>query len=171
MADAALRDRLAARSVGAPYTLFLALGAALTVIGLGLFALTATGPDADRAWHLFHVNWLFFTSLGAGGVVVSAVYKTAHAKWHGVIIRFAEACSAFLPISFLGFLVIFSAGYRHIFGHLQDQLPTLSAGKQLWLSRTFMFWRLFVALGALYAIGLQLCGTTSWPTSSPPRAR
>lgn len=156
MADAtALHDRLVQRSVGASYTLFLGLGAALTLVGLVLFALSASGPDADRAWHLFHVNWLFFTSLSAGGVVVSAAYKTAHAKWHGVIIRFAEASGAFLPVSFLGFLVIFSVGYPHIFGHLQGQLDSLSAGKHMWMSRPWMFWRLFITLGALYTIGLQ----------------
>ncbi|MFI5234983.1 MAG: hypothetical protein ACHQXA_04675, partial [Gemmatimonadales bacterium] len=155
MADAALRDRLVTRSVAAPYALFLGLGGILTVAGLALFAMNATGPNADRAWQLFHVNWIFFTSIGAGGVVVSAVYKTAHAKWDGVIIRFAEACAAFLPVSFLGFLVIFAFGYPHIFGRMQDQLPTLSHGKQLWLSKTWMFWRLFLALGILYAIGLR----------------
>ena len=46
MADAALRDRLVTRSVAAPYALFLGLGAVLTVVGLVLFALNATGPNA-----------------------------------------------------------------------------------------------------------------------------
>lgn len=156
MADATpLRERLVQRSVSAPYTLFVTLGALATVVGLALFALSASGPEADRAWQLFHVNWLFFTSLAAGGVVVSAGYKTAHAKWHGVVIRFAEACGAFLPISFLGFILIFTVGYPHIFGHMQEQLPTLSHGKQMWLSRPWMFWRTFVVLGALYTIGLR----------------
>ncbi len=147
-----LRAELGARSVERHFGPFLLVGGALAVIGVVLFLLTLTGDAATRGWQLFHVNWLFFTSVSAGSVALLAVYRTANAKWAGVIIRFSTACAAFLPVSFLGFLAIFGPGYHHIF----PEMHGLFHAKEVWLSRPWMFWRLFIGLGALYGLAFLL---------------
>jgi hypothetical protein len=152
MSPTSLRERVETQAVAPRYGVFLGLGGVLTLVGLLLFILTATGPQADRAWHLFHVNWLFFTGLAGGSVAFAAVQKVTKGHWSGLIIRFAEACSAFLPVSFLGFLVIFSVGYPHIYPAMEG----LPHGKALWLSHGWMFWRIFLSLGLLYWLGFRL---------------
>lgn len=153
MGSTLLRERLAARSVAARYGLFLGLGIVLALAGLVLFIQTLRGEHADRAWHLFHVNWVYFTGLTGGSFAFVAVQKVSRAKWSGVIIRFAEA-AAFLswPMSVLGFLIIFTVGYQHIF----PEMHGLGHGKEIWLSHGFMFGRLAVGLGLLYWLGVQL---------------
>ncbi|HMV31479.1 MAG TPA: hypothetical protein PKA50_05100, partial [Gemmatimonadales bacterium] len=105
MASSTVRDQLVARSVSARYNLFVGLGSALALVGAALFILYARGDQADRAWHLFHVNWVYFTGLTGGSFAFVAVQKVTKAKWSGVIIRFAEAAPFFFwPVSVVGFL-------------------------------------------------------------------
>jgi Ni/Fe-hydrogenase subunit HybB-like protein len=97
-----LRERLIQRAVAARYDVFLGVGAGLAILGLILFVQSLAGGAADRAWQLFHVNWIYFTGLAAGSVAFAAVQKITNAKWSGLIIRFAEAGVAFLPVSLIG---------------------------------------------------------------------
>ena len=160
MSDASLRARIATRALAGQYLPFLVVGAACAVVGLGIFFTTAfSGPSADRAWQLFQVNWLYFTSLSAGSLALTAAHKITKAKWSGVILRFAEAAGAFMPVSLVGLVLIFTAGYDHIYGPMQAQLPAVSAGKALWLSKPWMFTRLFVSLALLTWLGFRLVWT------------
>lgn len=157
------RQRLLSASVSGRYDLFLGLGGGLALLGVILFVVAAGGDGHDRAWQLFHVNWIYFTGLAGGSVAIAAIHKAVHAKWSGVVIRFAEAAVAFLPISFLGLIAIFTVGYEPIYGHMQSQMAALSPGKQWWLSHPVMFTRLAVALGALYFLGWKLIRTDMVP--------
>jgi hypothetical protein len=153
MGRTVVRERLVLRATVARYNLFVGLGAALTIIGGILFLLSLRGEEADRAWHLFHVNWVFFTGLTSGSIAFVAVQKITKAKWSGLMIRFAEAAPFyFMPLSIIGFLLIFTVGYHHIFPDMEG----LSAGKALWLSHGFMFGRLLVGLLVLYYLGFRL---------------
>jgi hypothetical protein len=152
MTEATLRERLLSQPVGGRFRLFLVLGGILTLVGLVLFVPVLMGDNAQRAWHVFLVNWLFFTSLASGSMAIAAVHKITNAKWSGVILRFAEANVAFLPLSFIGFLLIMGPGYHHIFPDYHG----LGHSKELWLSRTWMFWRLFIGLGALNTLAILL---------------
>ncbi|HEY8105567.1 MAG TPA: hypothetical protein VIE46_05625 [Gemmatimonadales bacterium] len=149
-------QRLISRSVSGRYDAFLGLGAGLAILGLVLFLRALGGRDADRAWHLFHVNWVYFTGLAGGSVAVAAVHKVVNARWSGLMIRFAEASVAFLPISLIGLLLIFTVGYPHIYANMAGQLHTLQHGKAVWLSHDVMFARLGVLLVALYTVGWRL---------------
>jgi hypothetical protein len=153
MGTTLVREKLAARSITAKYSLFLGLGTVLAVVGAALFLVVARGEHADRAWHLFLVNWVFFTGLTGGSFAFVAVQKVTRAKWSGVIIRFAEAAPfCFFPVSLVGFLLIFTIGYPHIF----PEMHGLGHGKEVWLSHGFMFGRLLVGLTVLYGLGFQL---------------
>lgn len=151
-----MRARIAARAVAGQWTLFLVGGAVLAVVGLGIFFANAFGQNADRAWHLLYINWIFFTSLSGGSLALMAAHKVAKAKWSGVILRFAQAAGAFMPLSIVGLIVFFTVGYDHIYGPMQAQLATLSWGKALWLSRPWMFTRLLLALGLLTWLGFRM---------------
>ena len=156
MAEASPRDGLIRHALSGTYRGFVRVGTLSTLIGLVLFVLALSGKNADRAWQAFHWNWLFFTGLAGGSLAVVAVHKVANAKWSGVIIRFAAAAVAFLPISFLGLILIFTLGYDAIYGHMQEQLHGMAHGKELWLSYGFMFGRLVVVLSILFGLGWAL---------------
>ena len=148
-----VRDKLAARSVTGRYAAFFGLGIALALIGLVLLGVSLSGANADRAWHLFHVNWVYFTGLTAGSFAFVAVQKITNAKWSGVIIRFSEAVPFFFfPVSLVGFLVIFTVGYSHIFPAMHG----LGHGKEIWLSHGVMFTRLAVGLSLMFYLGFRL---------------
>jgi len=153
-----LRERLAQRAVAGRFDLFIGVGAGLAIFGLILFvrSLLAGPASADRAWQLFHVNWIYFTGLSAGSVAFAAVQKITNAKWSGMIIRFAEACVAFLPISLLGLVIIYTVGYDSIYGPMEAALHDLQHSKAVWLSHDFMFARLGLGLLALTLIGWKL---------------
>jgi hypothetical protein len=153
-----LRERLAQRAVAGRYELFMGVGAGLAILGLILFvqSLLASPASADRAWQLFHVNWIYFTGLAAGSVAFAAVQKITNAKWSGMIIRFAEASVAFLPISLLGLILIFTVGYDSIYGPMQAALHDLQHAKAVWLSHDFMFARLGLGMVALVLVGWKL---------------
>ena len=151
-----IHRRLISRSVAGRYDGFLGLGAGLAILGLILFLRTLGGQDADRAWQLFHVNWVYFTGLAGGSLALAAVHKVVNARWSGLMIRFAEASVAFLPISLVGLVLIFTVGYPHIYGHMVGELHSLQHGKAIWLSHDVMFARLGVLLVALYTVGWRL---------------
>jgi hypothetical protein len=153
MAATSVREQLVARSVTARYNLFVGLGTALAVVGAVLFVIYARGAQSDRAWQLFHVNWLYFTGLTGGSFAFVAVQKITNAKWSGLIIRFAEAAPFFFfPVSLIGFLLIFTVGYPHIF----PEMHGLGHGKEVWLSHGVMFTRLAIGLSVLYYLGFSL---------------
>jgi hypothetical protein len=156
MSPGTIHARLVERALTGRYDLFLGAGGGLAVLGLILFVQSLAGEGAGRAWQLFHVNWLYFTGLAGGSVAFAAVQKITNAKWSGLVIRFAEASVAFLPVSLLGLVLIFTLGYAPIYGPMEHALPELQHGKAVWLSHEFMFIRLAVGLAALYLVGWKL---------------
>jgi hypothetical protein len=153
-----MHDRLAQRAVSGRYDLFLGVGTGLTILGLILFVQSSLAGEASaiRAWQLFHVNWIYFTGLAGGSVAFAAVQKVTNAKWSGLIIRFAEAAVAFLPVSLVGLVLIFTVGYEYVYGPMQVALHELSHSKATWLSHGFMFSRLALGLLALTVVGWKL---------------
>jgi hypothetical protein len=112
----------------------------LAVLGVLLFIVgAATGQD--RAWHAWHVNWLFFTVIASAGVVLAAVQRITTARWSRAVIRISEANVAFLPVAFVMLLVTI-VGKGHIFSWVHEPPP--QAEKALWLDPTF--WSIRTAL-------------------------
>jgi hypothetical protein len=151
-----LHQRLVQRSVAGRYDLFLGLGGGLAVLGLIFFLQSLAAGNGERAWQLFHVNWLYFSSLAFGSVAFVAVQKITNAKWSGMIIRFASASVAFLPVSLVGLLLIFTVGYAPVYGPMTAALHELQHGKAIWLSHPFMFARLAIGLTVLTVVGWKL---------------
>ena len=155
------------------YDLFLGVGGGLAVLGLILFVAAlggrrrATAPGSSS------------TSTGctspasrAAASRSSAVQKITNAKWSGLVIRFAEASVAFLPVSLLGLVLIFTRGVRRrSTAPWQQQLHALQHGKAVWLSHEFMFGRLFVGLAVLYWLGWTLIRADLVPDMFVARGR
>jgi hypothetical protein len=156
MSPSPIHRRLVERSLAGRYDVFLGAGGGLAFLGLILFVTALAGDKADRAWQLFHVNWLYFTGLATGSVAFAAVQKITNAKWSGLVIRFAEASAAFLPISFIGLLLTFTLGYESVYGPMEAALHELQHGKAVWLSHPVMFVRMGVGLAILFWVGWKL---------------
>ncbi|HEX3232728.1 MAG TPA: hypothetical protein VHR41_00930 [Gemmatimonadales bacterium] len=156
MSPTTLHERLVRSSLAGQYQAFLGLGGGCAILGAILFGGALLDGNRDRAWQLFHVNWLYFTGLSLGSVAFVAVQKVTNAKWSGMVIRFAEAAAAFLPISLLGLVLIFTAGYQSIYGPMNAALPELQHAKAVWLSHGFMFARLGIGLTILALVGWRL---------------
>jgi hypothetical protein len=170
MSPRTVHTRLVERALTGKYDLFLGLGGGMALLGLILFIQSLGGEEADRAWQLLHVNWLYFTGLAGGSVAFAAVQKITNAKWSGLVIRFAEASVAFLPVSLLGFLLIFTLGYEAVYGPMEHALHELPHGKALWLSHEFMMTRLAVGLIVLYVVGWKLVRADLVPDMYATRA-
>ena len=155
MSAPVMHDRLVARSVSGRFGTMLGIGAGLLVLGLILLIRAFSGEAAGsvRAWQLFHVNWLFFTGLAFGSVAFAAAQKITNAKWSGLVVRLAEGWIAFVPISIIGLILIFTLGYDAIYGHMHEELHGLPHSKAVWLSHGFMFGRLLVGLVVLGLVG------------------
>lgn len=154
--SAAVHDRLAEKSVSGDFGVFRLIGLVLLVAGVVLFGLALSGEGSHRAWHAFQVNWVYWTGLIAGSISITAVSKIANAKWNGVMIRLSQAVSGMIPVVFIGLILVLTVGYNDIYGHMQEELHGLSAGKATWLSRPWMSIRLTVSLLALFGVGIAL---------------
>ncbi len=126
-----------------PARTFTLFGAVLAGLGGAAFLWALSAGETARAWQSWHFNFMFWTALAQGMVVFAATQKLAKGHWSGVIIRLAEAGSAFLRVSlvlFIGLIV----GRGHIFSWLRDLRPDLGS----WLTvKTF-----FLRNGAIYAL-------------------
>ena len=170
MSPGTVHQRLVARALAGEYKLFLGLGAGLAILGLILFLGALWGGHAARAWQLFHVNWLYFTGLAGGSVAFAAVQKITNAKWSGLIIRFAEASVAFLPLSLVALVLIFTLGYDAVYGPMVHAAHGMDHSKEVWLSRPFMFARLGIGLTVLGWVGWKLIRADLIPDMFATRA-
>ncbi len=76
------------------------LASALLAVGAVSF-LILMGSNPDRAWQAYVSNWLFFTSIAQGAVILCAVTVITKARWNWSVRRVSLAIGAFLPFSFL----------------------------------------------------------------------
>jgi len=106
MADHALRTEVLARlERPLPFLVRPAL-VLLALAGSATFVLLLGGADPARAWRAYHVNWLFWTGLSQAGILFACTQVIVGARWSYPIRRMAEAAAAFLPVSFVLFLVL-----------------------------------------------------------------
>ncbi len=94
------------------------------MVFLGMFAVGLVGfvfallVDADRAWQSYVSNWLFFTNVAMGAMLLAVVTWITKAKWNWSVRRVSLAFVAFLPISFLMFLPMLGLGVDGVWQRL-----------------------------------------------------
>lgn len=129
----------------------------LAVLGMLVFVIgVATGQA--RAWHAWHVNWLFFTVIASAGVLMSAVQRITTARWSRSVIRANEAFVAFLPVAFVMLLLTVLVGKGQIFPWTHEA-PTIPE-KHLWLDPTFWTLRTIGVFGLLTALSIWFVWTS-----------
>jgi len=120
----------------------IAIGAATFIFGLN-------GRHPERVWQAYLINFLLWSAIAQGAVLFSVVMHMTNARWSGPLSGLSESFTAFFPLSFILFLLLF-IGRTHIFPWLQEDLH----GKEIWLNLPFLFWRDFFGLLILYLLGI-----------------
>ena len=81
------------------------------MVGVGLAGFVfALSSDPDRAWQSYVSNWLFFTNIAMGAMLLSAATWITKSKWNWSVRRVSLAFVAFLPFSFLMLLPMLGLG-------------------------------------------------------------
>jgi hypothetical protein len=122
--------------------------------------------DAPRAWRAYHFNWLYFTAIAQGAVILAVVVSIAKGMWSRPVRRIALAFSAFLPVAYISVLPILFIGAEHIFPWIEHPI----AGKDVWLNQPFMAARVLLGLGILFTISLVFAYTALRPDMDLMRA-
>ncbi|NIQ37547.1 MAG: hypothetical protein GTN81_03015 [Proteobacteria bacterium] len=123
----------------------------LVIAGGGAFLIGISGPQAQRAWQAYLVNYAFWSGLAFGAVVFVAILNLTKARWARPLKRFAEAPAAFLPVSFVLFWALYF-GREDIFPWIHEPVQ----GKEAWLNVGFLFARDGASLFLLTAVALIL---------------
>jgi hypothetical protein len=120
--------------------------------GLGLVGFVAGLIAApQRAWQVYLVNFLFFSGLATAGVIFGAAMQITKGHWGKPMHRIAQGFGAFLPASYLLFLILF-LGRARIFPWIES--PVNPDGHPLpaaWFSVGWLFARGAFFLLLLYA--------------------
>ena len=83
--------------------IFVAAGILMFIIGL------ASG-SAERTWEALLINVVFWGGMAQAGVMLSVIWQITDAKWGRPFKRLAEGFGAFLPVTFLMFILVFFGG-------------------------------------------------------------
>jgi hypothetical protein len=115
----------------------LALVLALGVLG---WVSTALWGDAQRAWGIFLVDFLFLMSLSAGLVVWPAVVVASRGRWMGSTQRTALSGVVLLPVCVCALVLLFTEA-RHWAPWWHQDLPN-----RFWLNMPFLVTRDVICL-------------------------
>ena len=110
---------------------------ALFGIGVVTFMYGMISGQSAHTWQTYLINFLLWSAIAQGAVLFSAVMHMTNARWSGPLSNLSEAFTAFFPISFVLFLILF-LGSNHIFPWLHEDLH----GKEVWLNVPFLFTRM-----------------------------
>jgi hypothetical protein len=124
----------------------------VAVLGVIIMAF-AFGADTARAWRAYHYNWLFFTSIAQGAVILAVVVTITRGVWSRPIRRLAMSFVAFLPFAWLLAIPILF-GAEHIFPWVADP-AAIQPGKDAYLNVPFMSLRILLLLGLLFYFDMR----------------
>ncbi len=121
---------------------------AMVVIGLISFVYGLNGQHPEKAWQAYLINFLLWSGIAQGAVLFSTVMHMTKARWSGPLSGLSESFTAFFPLSFILYLILF-LGKTHIFPWMHEDLH----GKEIWLNIPFLFTRDCIGLLILYILG------------------
>jgi hypothetical protein len=123
------------------------------VVGLSGFIFSLI-TDSDRAWQSYVSNWLFFTSVAMGAMLLTVATWITKSKWNWSVRRLSLSFVAFLPISFVMFIPMLGLGesfFPWIEGMSHD--PILQK-KSAYLNMPFLVTRNLLGLVILFGVSL-----------------
>ena len=129
------------------------LTGALFLVGLVSFAIRLT-QDPQAAWVAYTSNWLYFTSVSIGGVLVAVATWITKAKWNWSMRRVSQSFAAFLPIAFVLMLPMLTL--REVYFPWIEEMahdPILQK-KAAYLNIPFLISRNVVGVAILFGVAL-----------------
>ena len=131
----------------------------LMLLGLAGFV-AALFMDRSRAWHAYLTAYFFFASLAVGGLFFTAIQHATTAGWSVNIRRLSESMTAFLPVAFVGGLVMLF-GMNNLYEWMDkavvSQDPIL-LHKSGYLNLPFYIFRYLVYFGCWYYFARKIVG-------------
>ena len=123
------------------------------IVGLAGF-IFALGNDADRAWQSYVSNWLFFTNVAMGAMLLTVVTWMTKSRWNWSVRRVSLSFVAFLPFSFVMFLPMLGLG-ESFFPWIAEMAhdPVLQK-KAAYLNMPFLVTRNLVGVVVLFGASL-----------------
>jgi hypothetical protein len=119
-----------------------AICGALIAVGVVSF-LVGLGSDATTAWRAFHVNYLYFGAMSQAGLALSCALVIVGARWAGPIRHVAEGLAAWVPVTFVLFLLSYF-GRESIYSNWIHG----GTGKEHWLNVP----RFYIVDGAILGV-------------------
>ncbi len=123
-------------------------GALCLAAGLIAFAFGLGGDRPGRAWQALLVNFLLWSSIAQGGVLLAALACTVRARWAHPVSGLSQAFVGFFPLSLLCFFLL-ALGGKAVFPWVGEDLH----GKEIWLNLPFLLVRDGLGFLLLYGIG------------------
>ena len=126
-------------------------GAILTILvcaGIASFLILLAFKENARAWQIYLVNVLFWSAVAQGALLFSMIMHVTKARWSGALQNLSESFSAFFPVSFVLFVLLYFSK-PHLFPWLGQDLH----GKEVWLNVPFLMTRDLMGLFLLYGLG------------------
>ena len=126
---------------------------AFVVVGLVSFVMRWR-QDPQAAWISYITNWLYFTSVSMGGLLLAVATWITKAKWNWSIRRISQSFVAFLPFSFLLMLPMLSLGESYFpWIEMMADDPVVQ-NKAAYLNMPFLVTRNVLGLALLFGVAL-----------------
>ncbi len=122
----------------------------LVALGALSFVVALASGSASHAWAVFLVNVIFWSGLSAAGPAMAGIFELTDARWTVRLRRIATTTVAFMPVSFVLFLLLM-LGMRVLYPWVTTPVPS----KQAWLNVPFFALRTIVGVGALYWVSVR----------------
>ena len=122
----------------------------LIALGALSFVWAVAGGSETHAWALFLANLLFWSGLSAAGPAIAGILELTEARWAARLRRIATTTVAFMPVSFVLFLLLM-VGVRTLYPWATVPIPS----KAIWLNVPFFVVRTVVGVGALYWVSVR----------------
>ncbi|HXA95864.1 MAG TPA: hypothetical protein VN323_09900 [Candidatus Dormibacteraeota bacterium] len=123
----------------------------LAILGVVAFLYGISQGQPARAWGIYLVNLLFWSSLSITGPAIAGMIQVTEGRWSPSIKRIALTTAGFLPVSFVLFMVLFW-GRTALYPWVTQPLPI----KAVWLNVPFMSLRIGLGVLLLYWVAMRL---------------
>ena len=121
---------------------------ALALVGAAVFVYGVLQPQPARAWGIYLVNLLFWSSFAITGPAIAGMMQLTEARWSPAVKRVALSTAGFLPASLVLFLVLLVFGLGTLYPWVNN--PALVVKKKEWLNVPFLLIRTGVGVVLLY---------------------
>jgi hypothetical protein len=123
------------------------------LVGLAGF-IFALSTDADRAWQSYVSNWMFFTNVAMGAMLLTVATWITKAKWNWSVRRVSLSFVAFLPISFVMLLPMLGLGESFFPWVAEIAHDPILQKKAAYLNMPFLMTRNVVGVMVLFGTSL-----------------